>query len=99
MTIRFINETSLILYMLNVTIAQVLLTLVVGLWLAARFKDSPVIKFFGRNDWFVGAFLIIVGYMNYTVYSVSYVKNLNLLLIAIGLVIILVSIVDIAKRK
>ncbi len=96
--VRFINETRLIQLMLNMTIAQVLLMLVIGLWLGARFKESPVIKFFGRNDWFVGAFLVIVGYMNYTVYTAVYAKNLNIVLIAVGLMLIVISLTDLIKR-
>lgn len=84
--------------MLNVNIAQVLLTLVIGMWLSARFNDSEIIKFFGRNDWFVGAFLIIVGYMNYAVYTAAYVRSLNMLLMIIGLVIAVISVTDVLKR-
>lgn len=84
--------------MLNVVIAQILLVLVIGLWLGAKFRDSPFIKFFGRNDWFTGAFLILVGYMNYTVYAMDYVKNLNLVLVVVGLVLILFSVSDLIKR-
>ena len=84
--------------MANLVIAQVLLTLVLGLWLAAKFHDSPIIKFFGRNDWFVGAFLAIVGYMNFLNYPVDYLRNLNIVLIVVGALLILVSIADVAKR-
>lgn len=81
--------------MLNLIIAQVLLVLVLGLWISAKFKDSPMIEFFGRNDWFVGSFLILVGYSNYVVYTTQYVKNLNLVVIAIGVLIFLSSMLDI----
>ncbi len=92
--IRFINETGLISDMIGIIIAQVLLAVIIGLWMGAKFKDSPIIRFFGRNDWFVGAFLSILGYSNYLLYSVIYVKNLNLLLVVIGLVLILFSVKD-----
>jgi hypothetical protein len=84
--------------MLNLIIAQVLLMLVVGLWIGAKFKESPIIRFFGRNDWFVGAFLIIVGYMNFVIYPIQYVKNMNLVLIVIGLLLVLFSLMDLAKK-
>ena len=84
--------------MANLVVAQVLLVLVLGLWLAAKFKDSPFIKFFGRNDWFLGAFLIIVGYMNYGIYAATYVKNLNLVLVVIGLLLVLISLMDVARK-
>jgi len=84
--------------MANVFIVQILLVLVIGLWIAARFKDSPIIRFFGRNDWFVGAFLLIVGYMNYVVYTAGYVKNLNILLMIIGGILILFSVYDLSKK-
>ena len=82
----------------GVVIAQVLLTLVVGLWLGSKFGDSPFVKFFGRNDWFVGAFLALVGYINYSIYSVQYVKNLNLVLVVFGLLMILFSLADSRKK-
>jgi len=85
--------------MANIAILQVLLILIVGLWIAAKFKDSPIINFFGRNDWFVGAFFIIAGYTNYLVYSLTYVKNLNLLLVVIGTILVILSIVDISKKN
>jgi hypothetical protein len=84
--------------MASLVIAQVLLVLVVGLWLAARFKDSPIIKFFGRNDWFAGAFLILVGYMNYAAYTVQYVRNLNIALMVIGIVLVLSSLSELMKK-
>ena len=84
--------------MLNLIVAQVLLMLVVGLWIGAKFKESPIIRFFGRNDWFVGAFLIIVGYMNFVIYPVQYIKNMNLLLIVFGLLLVLFSLMDLTKK-
>ena len=82
----------------NVVIAQVLLTLVIGLWLGAKFADSPIVRFFGRNDWFVGMFLILIGYMNFVVYSVDAVKNMNLVLIVIGLILIMFSLIDLVRK-
>ena len=84
--------------MSGVVIAQVLLVLVLGLWIAARFRDSPIIKFFGRNDWFVGAFLVLVGYINYITYAALYVRNLNLVLIVIGIILIAITVIDVAKK-
>ena len=84
--------------MANLVIAQVLLTFVLGLWLAAKLHDSPLIKFFGRNDWFVGSFLALVGYMNFLSYSLDYLRNLNIVLIVVGVLLILVSIADVAQR-
>ena len=83
--------------MANVVILHVLLIIIVGLWIAAKFKDSPIINFFGRNDWFVGAFFIIVGYSNYLVYSATYVKNLNLVLVVIGVILLVLSLIDISR--
>ena len=82
----------------TIVIAQVLLTLVVGLWLGAKFHDSAIMSFFGRNDWFVGAFLILIGYMNYVVYDVQYVKNLNLIMVIMGLLLVLFSVVDLTRK-
>ena len=84
---------------MNVVIAQVLLSLVVGVWIGSRFSKSPFVKFFDRNDWFVGIFLVLVGYMNFAAYRVTYIKNINLVLIVIGLVLILFSLIDIFKAK
>ena len=85
--------------MANVIVLQILLIIIVGLWIAAKFRDSPFIRFFGRNDWFVGAFFIIVGYTNYLIYTTSYVKNLNMVLVIIGAILIVLSIVDVSKRN
>ncbi len=82
----------------DLIIAQVLLILVVGLWLGAKFRDSPFIKFFGRNDWFTGAFLVLVGYMNYIVYSIQAIKNMNLILVVVGLIMITMSVLDHARN-
>jgi len=84
--------------MANLVIIQVLLTLVIGLWIAAKFRDSPIIKFFGRNDWFVGAFLILVGYMNYVNYVLDYMRNINLILGLIGFIFIMISMIDFFKK-
>jgi len=84
--------------MANLVIAQVLLAIIVGLWIAARFRESPIIKFFGRNDWFVGAFLAIVGYMNFAINTVTYVRNLNIFLMIIGGILVLFSIYDLSKK-
>lgn len=83
--------------MASMIIAQFLLVLVLGLWLAAKYRDSPIIKFFGRNDWFVGAFLVIVGYMNYSIYLAAYARNLNLVMIVVGAILIIMSLIDVAK--
>ncbi|MBN2421257.1 hypothetical protein JXB27_03190 [Candidatus Woesearchaeota archaeon] len=82
----------------GVVIAQVLLTLVIGLWLGAKFAESPVMGFFGRNDWFVGVFLVLIGYMNFLVYTVGYVKNLNMVLIVIGMILIMFSLLDLVRN-
>ncbi len=81
----------------SIIIAQVLLLVVVGLWLGAKFKNSPTILFFGRNDWFVGCFLILVGYMDYAAYVTSPVRNVNILLMVLGLILLIFSVIDIAK--
>jgi hypothetical protein len=82
----------------GIIISQVILVLVVGLWLGSKFKDSPAVKFFGRNDWFVGCFLILVGYMDYVAYAASPLDNANLLLIIFGLVLISFSFIDFARN-
>ena len=82
----------------NIVIAQVLLTLVLGLWIAAKFRDAPFIRFFGRNDWFVGSFLILVGYVNYAVYASTYLQSMNLILMVVGVILLLFSIVDRLKE-
>jgi len=82
----------------NIIIAQVLLTLVLGLWIAAKFRDTPFIRFFGRNDWFVGSFLILVGYVNYSVYAMTYLKSMNTILMVIGVILLSFSITDILKE-
>ena len=82
----------------NIIVAQVLLTLVLGLWIAAKFRDTPFIQFFGRNDWFVGSFLILVGYVNYSVYAMPYLKSMNTILMVIGVILLSFSITDILKE-
>lgn len=84
---------------LNVVIAQVLLTLLVGIWIGARFKDSPFVKFFDRNDWFIGIFLILVGYTGFSLNTVNYIKTINLVLMVIGLILISFSFIDVARSR
>lgn len=82
----------------EILIPQVLLIVVLGIWLGAHFRDSPFIRFFDRNDWFVGIFLILVGYMNYLVYTTTYLRNLNIVLIVIGVILVLFSAKDMMKK-
>jgi hypothetical protein len=83
----------------GVIIAQVLLTFILGLWVASHFKDSAFIKFFGRNDWFVGALMVTMGYINFAIYEMSYVRNLNLVLVVVGLILVLFSLIDLLKKR
>lgn len=83
-------------------IAQVLLTILVGLWVGVKFQDNAIVRFFARNDWFLGSFLVLLGYLNYNqnyLFLADYLKNVNLVLIAIGFVLILFSIIDLSKNK
>ena len=82
----------------NLTIALILLTFVIGLWVGSKFSKSAVIKFFARNDWFVGLFLVLIGYANFVSYPTSMVRNLSLVLIIIGLLIILIVLVNLSRK-
>jgi len=84
--------------MANLTVALILLTFVMGLWIGAKYTKSPIVQFFGRNDWFVGVFLILIGYANFVSYPISYVRNMSLVLIIFGLLILLFVITKMAKE-
>ena len=83
---------------LNLTLTLTLLTLVIGLWIGAKFHDAPFIKFFGRNDWFVGLFLILIGYANFISYNLAHMRNASLILIVFGLILVLLSATSALKK-
>ena len=78
---------------------QVLLTLIIGIWIGVVFKDTAFMRFFDKNNWIVGLFLILTGWINYMSYSVDYLRNVNLVLIIVGLVILLTFLIDLLRRK
>ena len=83
---------------LDLTITLTLLTLALGLWIGAKFNDAPFIRFFARNDWFVGLFLILIGYANFISYDLAQMRNASLILIIFGLILVLMSAASILKK-
>lgn len=83
----------------NLIFVQVLLTLVIGIWIGVVFKDTAFMRFFDKNNWIVGLFLIVIGWVNYVNYDVTYLRNVNLVLMIVGLVILLTFLIDLVRKK
>ncbi len=86
------------MYEPNLIFIQVLLSLVIGMWIGVVFKDTTFMKYFSKNNWIVGVFLITIGVMNYIAYLSDFLRNINLVLIIVGLIVVLVSLMDKIKK-
>ena len=87
------------MYEANLIFIQVLLSLVIGIWIGLIFKDTKFMQIFEKNNWIVGLFLIVIGWVNFRIYEIAYLKNANLILIIVGLIIVLTFLWDAMKKK
>ncbi|MFC1728322.1 hypothetical protein ACFLZ7_02565 [Nanoarchaeota archaeon] len=86
------------MYQPNLIFIQVLLSLVIGMWVGIVFKDTAFMKYFEKNNWVVGLFLAVIGFVNFVIYQYTYLRNVSLLLIIIGLFIIFMFLLGKIKK-
>lgn len=87
------------MYEPNLVFVQVLISLIIGMWIGVVFKDTHFMKYFENNNWVIGLFLAIIGFMNYVVYTSDFLRNVNLILVIVGLIIVAVSLFEKLKKR
>lgn len=83
---------------INLIFVQIFLSLIIGMWIGVVFKDSVPMRYIERNNWVIGLIIALIGFINFIIYEITYLRNVNLVLVIVGLLIISLFLIGKIKK-